>query len=45
MTRFLTIVVKGDYLPMTYFEPEQVEEFIKKAEGFIKEMENLLERS
>lgn len=33
---------KGDYDPMVKFEREQVEEYISKAESFVKEMEKVL---
>ena len=32
---------RGDYTPMVTFEPEQLEEFLKRTEYFLREMENL----
>ncbi len=35
---------RGDYQPLVSFESEQVQEYIIRARGFVKQMENLLER-
>ena len=35
---------RGDYTPMVTFEPDQIEEFLKQAEAFLHEIENLLIR-
>jgi len=35
---------RGDYQPIVSFESEQVEEYIRQADGFLKEMEKLLIR-
>ena len=33
---------KADYRPLVQFDPEQVEEIIKKSEEFVSEMKNLI---
>ena len=35
---------RGDYTPMVIFDPDQVEEFLRHTEGFIEEMEKLINR-
>ena len=36
---------RGDYQPIVSFEPEQVEEYIHLADGFLREMEKLFIQS
>ena len=33
---------KADYRPLVQFDPEQIEEIIKKSEEFVLEMKNLI---
>ena len=35
---------RGDYTPMVIFEPDQVEEFLRQTEGFLKDMAKLINR-
>ena len=35
---------RGDYTPMVIFEPDQVEEFLRQTEGFLKDMTKLINK-
>ncbi len=35
---------RGDYTPMVIFEPDQVEDFLRQTEGFLKDMTKLINR-